>query len=182
MMQALLADRFKLVVHHETKQEPVMALVLDKPGKLGPHLQQHPTDQPCSSAGSMDSAAPTVAGGFPERCGSFAPLRANNPGRVRMGGRDVPMEMLASTFSSSAYLGSDRPVIDRTGLTGGYDFVIEFSPIINGPLPPGVNFTPDPNGPTFLEALKEQLGLTVKPMTGPVDLIVVDHVDELSEN
>ena len=59
---------------------------------------------------------------------------------------------------------------------------MEFTPQFNGPLPPGVNFQPDPSGPTFLEALKEQLGLKLESQTGPVDVIVVDHVEQPSEN
>src|ERR1700730_5923306 len=73
MMQALLADRFKLAIHYEIKQQPIFALVLDKPGKLGPKIQPHPADSPCSTAppapGAVPGALPTVAGGFPEACG-----------------------------------------------------------------------------------------------------------------
>src|SRR5579872_634972 len=74
MAQSLLADRFKLAVHHETRQLPVYALVLDKPRKLGPQLQQHPDDSSCSTAldgagVSAPGSAATVDGGFPEICG-----------------------------------------------------------------------------------------------------------------
>ena len=59
----------------------------------------------------------------------------------------------------------DRPVLDQTGLSGSFDFIIEWTPQINGPLPPGANFQPDETGPTFLEALKEQLGLKLDSQT-----------------
>jgi len=72
--------------------------------------------------------------------------------------------------------------LDKTGLSGTFDFTLEFTPQINGPLPPGANFQPDPTGPTFLQALKEQLGLQLDSKTGLVDVIVVDHVDHPSEN
>jgi uncharacterized protein (TIGR03435 family) len=182
MVQALLADRFKLAIHYETKQLPVFGLVLEKPGKLGPQIQRHPDDSPCSSAIPVPGSTPTVAGGFPEYCGAIAGMQASAPGRIRLGARNMAMAMIATSFSIPQLSGADRPIVDRTGLTGKYDWVIEFTPQLNGPLPPGVNFTPDPDGPTFLEALKEQLGLKLEPQTGPVETIVVDHVEEPSEN
>jgi uncharacterized protein (TIGR03435 family) len=187
MMQALLADRFKLAVHYESKQVPVLALVLDKPGKLGPQIQVHPADSPCSTAPPAPSAAPEdqvpmVAGGFPEACGAFMVWLSTTPGRLRGGARNVPISMMATTLSIPELTGADRPVTDKTGLTGNYDIVIEYTPQINGPLPPGVNFRPDESGPTFLEALKEQLGLRLDKQTAPVDSIVVDHIEQPSEN
>ena len=76
----------------------------------------------------------------------------------------------------------DRPVLDRTGLTGKFDFAIEFSPQPDVPSAPGANFQPDPIGPTFMEALKEQLGLKLEPLSGPFDVLVIDHVEEPSAN
>jgi uncharacterized protein (TIGR03435 family) len=186
MMQALLADRFKLAIHYETKQVPVFGLVLDKPGKLGPQIQRHPDDSPCSTAiptaMSPQGAAPAVAGGFPESCGAIAPLQASVSGRIRLGGRNMTMTAIATFFSIPQLSGVDRPVIDKTGLPGKYDFFIEFTPELNGPLPPGVTFQPDPNGPTFQEAMKEQLGMKLESQTGSVQAIVIDHVEEPSEN
>ena len=184
MMQALLADRFKLAIHYEIKQQPIFALVLDKPGKLGPKIQPHPADSPCSTAppalGPTPAALPTVAGGFPEVCGALSGWPVS--GRIRLGARNVPMEMIATSLTNPQVLGVDRPVIDNTGLAGKYDFIVEFTPQISGPLPPGVNFQPDESGPTFLEALKEQLGLKLDSQTGPVPVIVIDHVEPPSEN
>lgn len=183
MMQALLADRFKLAIHYETKQVPVYALVLDKPGKFGPGFQQHPPDSPCSTAAPTGQGpAPTIAGGFPEICGAFAGVQPTNPGRIRAGARNVPMSMIATTFSIPQLFGVDRPVVDKTGLTGTFDIVIEFTPQINGPLPPGATFQPDESGPTFLEAMKEQLGLRLDKQTAAVDSIVIDHIEQPSEN
>ena len=76
----------------------------------------------------------------------------------------------------------DRPVVDQTGLTGTFDLRIEFTPPANRPQSPGSTFQPDDAGPTFLEVLKEQLGLKLVPQTGPVDVLVIDHVEEPSEN
>ena len=75
----------------------------------------------------------------------------------------------------------DRPILDQTGLTGTFDFYIDFVPRFNGPLTPGSNFNPDTNGPTFLEAVQEQLGLKLEPDKGPVDVPVLDHLEEPSE-
>lgn len=182
MMQALLADRFKLAIHFETRQVPVYALVLDKPGKFGPGFQPHPADAPCSTAPPGQGPAGTVTGGFPETCGAFVGVQASNPGRIRGGARNIPMSMVASTFSIPELFGVDRPVVDKTGLTGNYDIVVEFTPQINGPLPPGATFQPDESGPTFLQAMKEQLGLRLDKQTAPVDSIVVDHIEQPSEN
>lgn len=184
MMQALLADRFKLAIHYETKQMPVMALVLNKPGKLGPQMQQHPADSTCSTALPTVPGPPrTIAGGYPELCGAMiGGIASDTPGRVRLGGRNMSMTMIATSFSIPQLSGVDRPIVDGTGLSGNFDFTILFTPEINGPLPPGANFTPDPNGLTFLEALKEQLGLKLESQTGPVESIVVDHVEQPSEN
>jgi uncharacterized protein (TIGR03435 family) len=182
MMQALLADRFKLAIHFETKQVPVYALALDKPGKFGPQFRQHPSDSPCSTATPTGhGAAPAQADGFPEMCGAFVDVSASNPGRLTIGARNVPMAMIATTFSSQGF-GVDRPVVDKTGLTGTFDIVVEFTPQINGPLPPGATFQPDESGPTFLEAMKEQLGLRLDKQTAPVDSIVIDHIEQPSEN
>ncbi len=93
----------------------------------------------------------------------------------------MTMEAIANTFSSR-FFGVDRPILDKTGLTGKYDLVIDFVPQLNGPQPLGGDPQPDASGPTFLEALKEQLGLKLEPQTGPVDILVVDHAEEPSPN
>lgn len=186
MMQALLADRFKLAFHFETKQVPVFALLLDKPGKLGPQLRVHPENAPCSVAPPGPTETPaTIAGGYPESCGALigAPS-STNPGRITIGARNVPFSVLVDNLFQRQIMGVDRPVLDKTGLSSSdrYDFTIEFTPVFNGPLPPGSTFQPDANGPTFNEALKEQLGLKLEPQTGPTDVVVIDHIEQPSEN
>ena len=97
MMQALLADRFKLAIHYETKQIPVFALVLDKPGKLGPQLQPHPSDAPCSTAppargaSSGLAATDTLRADFPEICGAISRMQPSAPGRFRDGARNMSL-------------------------------------------------------------------------------------------
>lgn len=185
MMQALLADRFKLKLHFETRQIPVFALVLDKPGKVGPQLRSHVEDPPCSAA-AAPAASPvgpqaTVAGGFPERCGAFLPLQPSAPGEFRAGARDVPMSIVAMLFSSPL-TGVDRPILDNTGLTGNFDLILEFTRQPNRPSPPDATAQPPEAGPTFLEALKDQLGLKLDSTTGPVETLVIDHIEPPSPN
>jgi uncharacterized protein (TIGR03435 family) len=183
MMQSLLADRFKLAIHLETRQLPVFALVLDKTGKTGPQLQPYPDGTPCDSSqatgtGAAGGGPPQLVGGvFPVICGGYAGMPSSVPGRIHVGARNVTIQIIADQFPGLLNT-IDRPVYDRTGLTGTYDFSLEFSPEV----PPGANFQADQSGPTFLEALKDQLGLKLESQTGPVDVYVVDHIEEPSPN
>ena len=189
MMQSLLADRFKLAVHTEIKQGPVYALVLSKAGKTGPQLQAHSDNGPCSTAPQVPGrslatpSAPSSTSGLqlPPTlpCGGIIGLPASAPGRGRLVGRRVTIGLIA-IYLTNPITRVDRPVLDRTGLSGNFDFSIEFTPEFNGPPPP--NFQPDSTGPTFLEALQEQLGLKLEPQTGPVSVFVVDHLEEPSPN
>jgi uncharacterized protein (TIGR03435 family) len=185
MVRALLADRFKLAVHYEIKQIPVFALVLDKPGKLGPKIQPHPSDAPCSVAiapggqSSTTGGTPvTIAGGFPERCGAVTQWPVS--GRFRMGARNVPLAEFAKHIVIPGFTGVDKTVLDKTGLEGTFDFVIEFTPQFTPA--PGDEFQPDPSGPTFQQALKEQLGFKLESQTGPSEAFVLDHLEQPSEN
>jgi uncharacterized protein (TIGR03435 family) len=186
MMQSLLADRFRLVVHYETRQVPVFALLLDVPGKLGPLLQQHADDSPCPTTFRVPSPAPTAPPQtldtrFPATCGGIVGMVPSAPGRKRGGARNVSMDLIASSLAGGSD-GVGRPILDRTGLTGMFDFAIEFVPRFNGSSTPPGNFQPDPTGPTFMEAIKEQLGLKLESQTGPVDVLVIDNVEEASAN
>jgi len=91
------------------------------------------------------------------------------------------MGLIASTFMGPV-TGVDRSVVDQTRLSGTFDFSMEFKPELNGPPQPGAPVQPDSEGPTFLEALREQLGLKLEPQTGLVNLVVVDHIEEPSPN
>jgi uncharacterized protein (TIGR03435 family) len=189
MMQSLLADRFKLAIHLETRQLPVFGLVLEKPGKLGPLLQPRSDGSMCPpppGPGSVPS--PTrVEDRFPtEVCGDIIGMPASTTGRYRVGARNVPMALIENTLAGLGYgnlagnLG--RPVLGQTGLTGTFDFSFEFTPQLSmAPPSPGATSRPE-SGPTFQEALKEQLGLKLVPETGPVDVLVIDYVEEPSPN
>jgi uncharacterized protein (TIGR03435 family) len=184
MMRALLAERFKLVVHTETKEVPVFALTVVKPGKTGPKLQQHPADEGCSSDASAEMnrgprSGPTppeaVKGGFPAVCGGILYVPGTGIGRLSFGARNVSMATIANAMPSWGALG--RPVVDKTGLTGMWDFAMEFTPEGSGDA-----VATAPTGPTFLQALKEQLGLKLDGEKGSVDSLVVDHVERASAN
>lgn len=187
MMQSLLAERFHLLVHRELREVNEYAAVLAEPGKLGPHLRQHPANEPCSPIVAAQYVAPppkasdshAFAGGFPLRCRTFGPGPGSAPYLKTAGSLDMPMEATVSTFSGYGKLG--RPVVDKTGLTGTYDWYIEFLP----ELPPGVELPgrpPDASGPTFLEALHKQLGIKLVSQKGPYDYLIVDHIEHPTEN
>jgi uncharacterized protein (TIGR03435 family) len=173
MMQALLADRFKLAVHFETRPTPVLALELAKEGKLGPKLRQHPASDDCADDAQLAGLAPTVSGGFPQACGGFHQVPASAQGHYTGGARNVPMETISESLAQ--FTGTGKQVVDATRLSGNYDFLIDFTLMSNGaPL--------DPNAPTFLEALRDELGLKLVEQTAPMQTLVVDHVEEPAAN
>ena len=171
MMQALLAERFKLAVHFETQDSPVLALVLVKPGKLGPKLRPHADGPPCDTAPSPDV--------FPPKC--YVMMLTMNSGRMPRGGsRDTTMALIADALPSMGRLA--RPVVDRTGLSGRFDFMLQWSPETNS-IPPAPNEpAADTQGPSFQEALREQLGLKLESARAPLQILVIDRVDRPSEN
>jgi uncharacterized protein (TIGR03435 family) len=181
MMQSLLADRFKMAVHFETRQVPLFALVLVKPGRLGPQLRLHRADDPvCTTpAAALRGPAPVDAEGFPERCGGPQSMKPSVPGRMKSGGRDVLMSRFAAILTGVGVV--DRPMVNHTGLQGTVDYSLEWIQVAAN-VPFGAEFHPDESAPTFEEALKEQLGLKMVPEKGPVDFFIVDHVEHASEN
>jgi bla regulator protein blaR1 len=183
MMQSLLADRFKLAVHTETRQLPVLAIALVKPWKTGPQLLQHSDDPPCVPAVPLPpgSAMPLTAGGLPAICGVLSRGGGSAAsGHIHLSGRNMTLGVLGSDLGSIAQVG--RPVLDRTGLHGTFDFTVDWIPEVTGPRPPGADALTDSSGPTFFEALKDQLGLKLEPQTGPVDVLVIDHIEKPSPN
>jgi uncharacterized protein (TIGR03435 family) len=187
MMQSLLADRFKLATHNQTREVPVFAWVLAKPGKTGPQLQPHPDGSPCptnapppSAPASAQTPSQTVAGGFPALCNGLFPLAPSAPGHLRTGARNVTLGFIADSLSYEADLG--RPMVDQTGLSGTFDFTLEWMPEIQSSAAPSADFQPDPSGPSFQEALREQLGIQLQSQKGSVSVLVVDHVEHPSEN
>ena len=177
MMRFLLEDRFKLRVHMETRRVPVFALVAVNPGRVGSDLRPHPAEDPCS-APSTDTPSAAASKELPIVCGVIAHLPPTAPGRNRFGGRDVTLAHLADSLPTQTGMATlARPVIDQTGLSGPFDFSLEWMPEIDGPPAQG-----DESGTTFREALKDQLGLKLVPQKGPVEVLIIDHVEPPSEN
>jgi uncharacterized protein (TIGR03435 family) len=182
MMRSLLADRFGLKMHSEMREVPVLAFVLAKPGKMGPQLWPHTGGAPCptEAAPSMKGPVPTDARGLPALCNGIFPLPPSAPGRMKIGARSVTLQFLADSLSALANLG--RPMIDRTGLTGPMDFLLEFVRERTGPLEPGAAAPPEVSGPTLMEALREQLGIKLESAKSELDVLVLDRVERPSEN
>jgi uncharacterized protein (TIGR03435 family) len=178
MLQSLLAERFKLVVHNETREMPIYALVKARAdGKLGPNLAPAAVDCAAVMRGRRGGGPPPAPPqpGQKLECGFMI-----GPGRLNAGG--VPLSNLAQTLSPQV----GRIVLDKTELTGNYDFELTYSfeglgSVFPGGGPPLVNGAPapvDPNMPNLFTALQEQLGLKLDSQRGPVDVIVIDSVEQ----
>ena len=186
MMQSLLADRFKLALHFETQEGSVLALTLAEPGKTGPKLRPHSEGPSCSDSFEMStlgeiSSAKDV---FPPNCQTFLGRTQPN-GATLMGSRNTTMPSLANGIYGAGNMAGevDKPVIDRTGLVGRFDFTIEYMPdpsrnrFVGLSQPKGDAGPPDSQGPTFLEALRKQLGLKLVSAKGPIRRLVIDHIE-----
>jgi len=179
MMRSLLADRFKLATHYENREVPVFAFVLSKSGKTGPQLRPHLDKSPCPTE-QPTLSTPAIVDGVPVFCNGIYPLPPSVPGRLRFGGRNVTIGFIADTFSAGTNLG--RPMVDQTGLSGRFDFTLEWTPERRVQAPSGADVDPDSSGPSFEEALREQLGIKLQSQKGSVSVLVVDHVERPSAN
>jgi len=146
MLRSLLADRFKLAVHNETKEAPIYELIV---AKNGPKLQPAKPDQPFRM---------TVGGS----------------GKATM---EVD-QISALIYQLSLQVG--RPVVDKTGLTGKYDIKLEWARD-TGPSVGTAN-ADNASGPSIFTAVQEQLGLKLQPAKAPVDVIVIDQVEQPTAN
>jgi len=184
MMRSLLAERFGFKSHYETRRVSIFAVTLAKAGKTGPQLQQHPADAACDIVLSPDAAKSVsltdTAGIYPKQCGGMMPIQASAPGRFRFGARNVTMAFIARQLTSLGDLG--RPAVDETGLRGTFDFVLEFVPDISSTRQGYPDFQGDPTGPTFLQAVRDQLGLKLESTRAPSQFLVIDHVEHPTQN
>jgi uncharacterized protein (TIGR03435 family) len=186
MLRNLLVERFKMKAHSEQREMPIYVLVLARQdGKLGPSLKPSPVDCNALRAAARGGPPPQALQGPPKpgeapQCGMFM-----SPASIGAGG--VSMTALATALGQR--LG--RSVIDKTGLTGEYQFVLNFTPDqlpAGGASPPpgaaplanGVPF--DPNAPSLVTAIQEQLGLKLDSQRGSVDVVVVDSVERPIED
>lgn len=171
MLRALLADRFRLRAHIEQREMPIYALVMVRDGRLGPGMR--PTTGNCGLLRSEGKAERGRPGEFPV-CASRLTARSLNGTRVlemAEGGMSFP----SFVANVSAYV--DRLVVDRTGLTGDFDFALQFEPPGTPLAVTSSNGAPPPDGaPPLLEAVQRQLGLRLQPERALVDVLVIDSV------
>lgn len=150
LVQSILVNRFKLKVHHVTREAPALELVV---AKHGPKNMKRVSDN-----------------------AEFKPS-LTDLNHVRF--EAAPIEMLVYFVRGL----ENVPILDKTGLTGKYDFQLEFSRASDEPLPPGVSMPPaNDSEPTIFDALNDQLGLKLVRIKLPMDEIVIDHIEKPSPN
>jgi uncharacterized protein (TIGR03435 family) len=157
MLRTLLAERFKLMFHREQVERPGYALVVAKGGSK--MKESSPDDSPMPTKPAKD------ADGFvyiPPR-NRMAVGWAN--GLTRWAGNNIPVGMIAGLGNSL----TSRPVIDATGLTGKYDFMLTFAPD---------GAPPDVDGVNVFAAFEQQLGLKLEARKIPIEEFVIDHVEK----
>jgi uncharacterized protein (TIGR03435 family) len=152
MYQNLLADRFGLKFHHDVREGNIYALTIDPSG-----LKLKPNTSP------EDDNIPV-----------------NGP-PAHVTGVRVPMVYL-TWFLSQVLQNDGRPVVDQTGLNGNYDFVLSFRPVLPPDASPDALPAEQRDLPTLFDALRTQLGLRLTATRGPVDHIVIDHIERPSAN
>jgi uncharacterized protein (TIGR03435 family) len=166
MLQVLLEERFNLKAHRETKEFPVYFLVIAKGGSKLQEPKPNPNDP---------SADMGVWGGGGTR-----------EGVTTMTAHIVPIEQIVSQLT--AIVG--RTVVDKTGLTGRYDLTLKYTPeylafrssTTAASEGQSASSTSDPAGISIFKALQDQLGLKLESGKGPVEIIVIDHVERVSGN
>lgn len=179
MMRNLLADRFKLKAHMETREMPIYALVLARgDGKLGPNLAPAKADCDALARGRRAGGPPPAPPqpGQPMECGAMVGIGSMNAGGMAMAD-------LARSLSGLV----NRIVIDKTGLSGRYDFQLTYTPdgrgnalgLPGGAPPLGVDAPAgDPNGASLFTAVQEQLGLKLDSQKGPVEVLVIESIEQ----
>jgi uncharacterized protein (TIGR03435 family) len=164
LLQALLADRFKLAVHEETRERPVFTLVVaHNDGRFGPGLLPSKVD--CKAVNLARRAGRRVEGPLPSNdappCGW-----SSNGETLRVGG--LPMSRVAGVLGKP----DGRVVIDKTGLAGNYEFTLRYT----------TEPTPTDDRPSLFTALEEQLGLKLVSNRAPLQVLVVDHIERPTED
>ena len=159
-LQGILTDRFKLAVHLETRDMPIFALVLARPdGRLGPDLRRSNID--CAEVTRTRASTPRPASPT-----ATEPCMKKSPESYLLVAGTLPLSSLAEDLTSEM----KRTVLDRTGLTGTFDYRLRWSP----------DQAVDPSAPLIVTALQEQLGLKLESARGPVEVLVIDHVEQPS--
>jgi uncharacterized protein (TIGR03435 family) len=160
MLRSLLADRFRLAAHLEKREMPIYRLVLNKAGALGPNLIRSNID--CEELAKTKTTPPAPA------------PTAENPRPVPpCNMRGIPGRLVASAMTFEHLVGNiqsevERIVVNDTRLKGSFDLKLEWSS----------DGSANSNGPSFFTALQEQLGLKLESTRGPVEVLVIDHVEQ----
>ncbi|HEY2381409.1 MAG TPA: TIGR03435 family protein [Terriglobia bacterium] len=159
MLQGVLEDRFKLKVHHEVREIPVYALTISKNG---------------SKLSGVEGPACVPVAGKPCLSG------------MRFQGHNLVLHLRGTLaqFAETLAASLDRPIVNKTGLSGTFDLHLEFAiDQATAPAFQALAGTADPSGGTSIfTAIQEQLGLKLEPSKGPGDFLVIDSVDRPSEN
>ena len=172
MWQTLLADRFKLGLHRETRELPIYQLEVAKSGPKLPAAKE---------AGCVSFPLGTPPRPVPGKvdCGYVSGPFSLYTGRLRIEGRKVHIADLARELASVL----DGPILDETGFAGEFDLDLNFTPddALKG-FPAGYGGPTDPNFPNIFAALEQQLGLKLVPAKGPVEVLVIDHAERPTTN
>jgi uncharacterized protein (TIGR03435 family) len=160
MFQSILADRFRLAVHHETRKLPIYVLSV---AKGGPKFKESAPDDP-------------------------NPTHPRSPYMIAYRGKVTATDVQFSAFVTMLSRTIGRTIIDKTGLTGNYDFSLQWAPDEGvAALPKTSDGSAAPPagedaGASIFTALQEQFGLKLESTKGSVDVIVIDHIEKPSEN
>jgi uncharacterized protein (TIGR03435 family) len=169
MLQALLISRFKLVFHRDSKELPVYWLSI---AKNGPKIHE------AKPGDTYPNGIPAVGG----RGGTGVMMMSGGIGTLTVTAQAVPIGNLLRTLATAV----GRPVLDKTTLTGLYDFTLTYAPDpgqlqgLSGGAPGSQ--PSDPESPSVFTAVQEQLGLKLDSGKGPVEIFVVDHLERPSGN
>jgi uncharacterized protein (TIGR03435 family) len=204
MMQALLVDRFKLAAHLETKEHPVIGLML---AKSGSKMKEVPAQAPIDESAALkpgetkvDSIEGTTIlsrnadGSTTYNMGTRGTMTIRveeQTGRMHLEGSAMTMDGLAARLTSLGG-GNGRQVVDLTGLKGNYDFAVEFSlaELVGSLRESGIDIpvragggevssvASDPGADATVSDALGRLGLKMQPTKAPVEQLVIDHVEK----
>jgi uncharacterized protein (TIGR03435 family) len=166
MLQRLLAERFKLTLHHEQRESAAYSLVV---GKGGPKMKESAEAQPAPGKMQRDED------GFPVFPGMRDTYTTSNAGRMRIHAIGETMARFAMLLSGQLR----RPVTDATGLNGKYDFVVTYAPAGLEASPGGAPAIPDAGAGLDLIGAMRQIGLNLEQKREPIDIIVIDHLEKV---
>jgi uncharacterized protein (TIGR03435 family) len=183
MLRTLLAERFGLVVHAETRELPVYAMTLANDRKPGPQLR--PSGPECAlPKGPPGVPPPPPPPEGPPTIGRPLPITAIIPSRCPLiafrttsGSHWSLREITMAGLSQRLIEPLGRPVLDRTGLAGAFDVDLTFQPDN-----PTVDAPAAPNAPSLMAALREQLGLRMESIRAPIEVLIIDRVRPPTQN